>query len=66
MDWTKGFQFIPSDRDGLWLEERVEDLRQEKTVTSPQRVSYYITIVLWHGLRLCTLQLKLLQNSSLM
>ena len=37
MDWTKGFQFIPSDRDGLWLEERVEDLRQEKTVTSPQR-----------------------------
>ena len=50
MDWTKGFQFIPSDRDGLWLEERVEDLRQEKTVTSPQRVSYYITIVLWHGL----------------
>ena len=37
MDWGSGFQLFAAD--GLWLDEGVEELRQEKTVTSPLRVS---------------------------
>ena len=39
MDWSRGFQvFSSATHDGLWLDEGVEELRLEKTVTSPQKV----------------------------
>ena len=38
MDWSRGFQvFSSATHDGLWLDEGVEELRLEKTVTSPQK-----------------------------
>ena len=45
MDWSRGFQvFSSATHDGLWLDEGVEELRLEKTVTSPQKVCVCVCV----------------------
>ena len=50
MDWSRGFQvFSSATHDGLWLDEGVEELRLEKTVTSPQKVCVCVYVYVGVG-----------------
>ena len=54
MDWSRGFQvFSASTHDGLWLDEGVEELRLEKTVTSPQKVCVCVCVCVRACVRVC-------------
>ena len=51
MDWGSGFQLLFAD--GLWLDEGVEELRQEKKVTSPLSVRVCVHVCVCVCVCLC-------------